>query len=206
MIEGSILPPMEIDFEPDAHIYTLRGIRLPSVTQIMEPMSLMLYSGIPASTLNEAADRGSRAHEQISNYVTYGYLETDEDTESYIEAFNKFESEYQPIWLGSEVRTYHKTMRYAGTIDLLAYITPDNGEGIDVIDIKCTAAFHPVMLSTQVSAYAEALRSHGIKIRRRYGLQLLKTQDYRFEELPDNYKIFLHCMAITNAMQAEIKP
>ena len=66
-----ILPDVKIDFEAEHHIYTLRGIRLPSVTQIMEPMSLMLYKGIPADVLFEAANRGTRAHEQVSNYVLY---------------------------------------------------------------------------------------------------------------------------------------
>ena len=186
------LPDVAIDFEQEQHLYTLRGFRIPSVTQIMEPLSLMLYNGIPLDVLNEAADRGSRAHEQISNYVKYGVEEPDEDTEPYFEAFKKFEREYKPAWVESEYRTYHKILRYAGTIDL--------------IDLKCTSVYHPVMLATQLSGYCEALKSHGVKVRRRYGLQLLKTQKYRFEQVEDGYKTFLHCLAIYNAMAAERKP
>lgn len=199
------LPTADVTFEPEGHVYEMRGVRLPSVTQIMRPMTLMLYSDVPYSTLDEAADRGSRAHEQISNYVTYGILETDEDTEPYIEAFREFEESYKPVWIASEYRTYHKLMRYAGTIDLLGYIEPDDGTGIDVIDIKCTSEYHPVLLATQLGAYAEALNSHGIKTRKRYGLHLQRNGKPHFEEVADGYKNFLHCMAIVNAMAAEIR-
>ncbi len=200
------LPDVAIDFEQEQHLYTLRGFRIPSVTQIMEPLSLMLYNGIPLDVLNEAADRGSRAHEQISNYVKYGVEEPDDDTEPYFKAFKEFEQAYKPAWVESEYRTYHKILRYAGTIDLIGYIEPDDGTGVDVIDLKCTSVYHPVMLATQLAGYCEALKSHGIKVRRRYGLQLLKTQKYRFEQVEDGYKTFLHCLAIYNAMAAERKP
>lgn len=201
-----ILPEMRIDFDSERHIYTLNGIQLPSVTQIMEPMSLILYQGIPQETLYGAADRGTRAHEQISNYVLYGVAEYDEDTKPYFEAFLEFESRYHPVWIASEYRTFHKALRYAGTIDLIGLIDPDDGTGVDVIDLKCTSVYHKVMLSTQLAGYCESLKSHGIQVRRRYGLQLCKNGKSRFEQVDDGYKTFLHCLAIYNAMAAERKP
>ena len=183
-----VLPDSQLEFDEEQHLYTLRGMKLPSVTQIMEPMSLMLYNGIPQETLFGAADRGTRAHEP------------------YLEAFHAFEGAYKPVWIGSEYRTYHKALRYAGTIDLIGYIEPDDGTGVDVVDIKCTAVYHPVMLATQVSAYCEALKSQGIPVRRRYGLQLQKSGKPRFEQVEDGYKTFLHCLAIHNAMAVERKP
>jgi len=197
------LPEIKVDFEEERHIYTLGGFKLPSVTQIMEPMSLILYATVPDNTLNTAADRGTRVHEQVSNYVLYGIEETDDDTEPYVHAFLDFQRDFNPTWLASEYRCYHKTMRYAGTIDLIGYIDPDDDSGVDVVDLKCTAAFHSVMLATQIGAYAEALKSHGVPVRNRYGLQLLNTGKYRFERVDDGYKTFLHSMAIYNAMAAE---
>ncbi|MBQ3326539.1 MAG: hypothetical protein IJG86_01975 [Clostridia bacterium] len=197
------LPETKIDFNEEKHLYTLNGFRLPSVTQIMEPMSLMLYSSVPDETLQDAADRGTRAHEQVSNIVLYGIEEWDDDTEPYVKAFLDFQRDYNPSWLASEYRTYHETMQYAGTIDLIGYIDPDDGTGVDVVDLKCTAAFHSVMLATQIGAYAEALRSHGVPVRNRYGLQLLKTGKYRFERVEDGYKTFLHCLGIVSAMAQE---
>jgi hypothetical protein len=192
-------------FESQGHIYTLNGQRLPSVTQIMTPMSMMLYAGIPGDILAAAADRGTRAHEQVSNFVRFGLLETDDDTAPYLAAYMAFAEAYSPHWLESEYRIHHRTLMYAGTLDLIGYIEPDDGTGVDVVDIKTTREFHPVMLKTQLAGYAEALKSHGIKIRRYYGLQLLRDGTYRFERVEDGYKLFLHCLAIFNEMQKEKK-
>lgn len=200
------LPPQTIGFEPNGHIYTLGSVILPSVTQIMRPMSLMLYEGVPPDVMQAAADRGTRAHEQVSNYIRFGLMEPDEDTQPYLDAFLAFDADYRPRWIGSEYRTFHRTLMYAGTLDLIGYIEPDDGRGVDVVDIKCTAQFHRIMLSTQVSGYAEAVKSHGVKVRNLYGLQLLRDGKYRFEAVPDGYKLFLHCLALHNAMAAERRP
>lgn len=200
------LPPQTIAFEPDGHVYTLGSVVLPSVTQVMEPMSLMLYKGVPPDVMQIAADRGTRAHEQVSTYIKYGLMEPDEDTQPYLDAFLAFDADYHPQWVASEYRTFHRTLMYAGTLDLAGYITPDDGNGVDVIDIKCTAQFHRIMLSTQLAGYAEAVKSHGVRVRNRYGLQLLRDGKYRFEEVPDGYKLLLHCLALHNAMAAERRP
>ena len=199
-----VLPDTKLDFDEEKHIYTLRGIQLPSVTQIMKPMSLMLYNGISSQTLSEAANRGSRAHAQVEAIVKYGVVECDEDTKPYIDAFEMFQDMYHPTWLASEYRTYHRALRYAGTIDLIGYVNPDDGTGVDVIDLKTTASFHKTLLMTQVSAYSMALESHNVRVRKMYGLQLLKNGKMRFERLDDGFKIFLHSLAIYNAMASEL--
>ena len=199
MIEtGIVLPRLPLEFEPVEHVYTLNGIRLPSVTQLMKPMSMLIYDGIPAEAMAIAADRGTRAHAQVSNFVRYGLLETDEDTEPYLEAFERFEAEKHPAWIASEYRVYHKLMRYAGTIDLIGFVEPNDGSGVDVVDIKTTKNFHEVSIATQVSAYAEALITHGVKVRRRYGLQLFNDGLYRFELVANKYNLFMFCQGIYN--------
>lgn len=204
-MQAEKLPMSTIEFEPSGHVYTLNGRRLPSVTQIMEPMSLMLYKDVPPDVMMAAADRGTRAHEQVSNLVRYGILEMDGDTEPYLNAYRKFAEDYAPKWIESEYRTFHRTLMYAGTLDLTGYVEPDDDTGVDVVDIKTTREFHPMMLKTQLAGYTEALKSHGIKIRSRYGLQLLRDGTYRFERVEDGYKLFLHCLAIFNEMQKEKK-
>lgn len=198
------LPVIDLDFDSEQHIYRHRGLRLPSVTQIMRPMNLLLYNGISSDTLATAAGRGSRAHEQVEAIVKYGVVESDEDTKPYIDAFMSFQSMAHPKWLASEYMVYHKQMRYAGTVDLIGLVDNDDGTGVDVIDLKTTASYHPVMLSTQLGAYANALVSHGVKVRGLYGLQLLKNGKFRFEHVEDGYKTFLHCLAIMNAMVPEM--
>ena len=105
----------ELAFDEQQHLYTLAGLVLPSVTQIMSPMSSMLYAAVPQAALDAAADRGTRAHEQVSNYVRYGVLETDEDTAPYVRAFLHFCKDYSPNWQGSEIRTYLQSL-YAAVL------------------------------------------------------------------------------------------
>ena len=199
------LPDVMIDFDEEKHLYTLRGYRLPSVTQLMKPMSCMVYGDVSDGVLMEAADRGTRAHESISNIVLYGIEESDEDTEPYVSAFNDFMRDFKPTWVASEYRTYHKAMRYAGTIDLIGFATPDDGTGVDVCDIKTTNQLHRTMLSCQLGAYAEALKSHGIQVRNLYGLQLLRTGKYQFEKIDNGFMTFMHSMAIVKAMEQDIR-
>lgn len=197
------IPEPNIEFDPALHVYTLAGGKLPSVTQIIEPLSLMVYRDAPYEAMAAAADRGTRAHEQVSNYVRYGLLEADEDTRGYLDAFLAFERDYRPVWAASEYRTYHRALRYAGTIDLIGDVAPGTGEGYDIIDIKCTRVYHPVLLAAQLGGYAEAVRSHGVPVRARYGLQLMRDGKYRFEQVADGYKVFLHCLALINEMAKE---
>ena len=197
------LPVSDVDFQDERHVYIHHGYRIPSVTQVMEPMSLMLYAKVPDDVLYDAACRGTRVHEQISNYIKYGVAEEDEETKPYLQAYQAFVRDYQPVWIASEYRINHRTMGYAGTVDLVGLVVPDDGTGVDVVDIKTTAQYHSVMLSTQVGAYAEAIASHGVTIRKRYGLQLMRDGKYRFEGLEDGFKLFLHCLAIWSAMSTE---
>ena len=200
---GVNLPAADVEFTALGHVYTRNGVAMPSVTQIMRPMSLMLYDGIPGDIMAAAADRGTRAHEQVSNFVRFGISEPDEDTAPYVDAYQEFARDWNPEWIASEYRTYHKALGYAGTVDLIGYVDPDDGQGVDVVDIKTTREYHAIMLATQLAGYAEAVKSHGVTIRKRYGLQLLRDGTYRFEAVQDGYKTFLHCLALHNAMAKE---
>lgn len=202
------LPDLNIQFEEENHVYTLPdGTTPPSVTHIMRFMSRELYDGIPYDTLQKAAERGTRVHKQTEYLDIYGYTEPDEDTEFYIEGYKTFKQHYNPVWIAREWMGYHKLLRYCGMIDNIGYVTPDDGTGVDIVDLKATRVFHTIMLATQVSGgYKAMLESHGVKVRNCYGLQLLADGTYRFERLGDGFKTFIHCLALHNEMSKEIKP
>ena len=65
------LPEVKIDFDEESHIYTLNGYRLPSVTQLMRPLTLIAYDGVSLGAMSEAADRGTRAHSQVEAIRLY---------------------------------------------------------------------------------------------------------------------------------------
>lgn len=196
---------IELHFDKERHIYTFRGNAIPSVTHIMRFMSRELYDGIPADVLMKAADRGTRVHALTEDYDTYGFCEAEEDTNAYIQAYEKFKSDFKPEWTGIEVRLYHKNLLYAGTVDRVGFVTPEDGTGLDIVDLKATRVFHPVMLQTQVSAYGEMYKSHGLAIRNIYGLQLKPDGSYLFQKLKYDFKTFLHCLALHNEMAKEQK-
>ncbi len=202
-----VLPELPIVFDEATHSYiNIYGHSMPSVTYIMRFMSRELYGPIPEYTLNEAASRGTRVHKLTEDMDRYGWAENDDDTSGYLDAYLKFLRDFQPTWLGSEWRGYHRTLLYAGTLDRIGYATPDTDEGVDVVDIKTTRTFHQVMIGTQVDAYAEILMSYDIKVRNRYGLQLLSDGSYVFRKVPRHFKTFLHCLSLHNAMSEEVRP
>jgi hypothetical protein len=55
-------------FDPFTHTYTLDGVRLPSVTQILQASRLIDFSKIPGPMLLEARDRGTTVHQALHYY------------------------------------------------------------------------------------------------------------------------------------------
>lgn len=198
MIEDS----PDISFEENGHTYTHTpsGVILPSVTQIMRFMSREIYSDVPEDVLYNAADRGTRAHEQTANYDLYGLLESDEDTAPYLAAYMRFLGDYSPSWEAVEWRSYNRRHMFAGTVDRMGYLTPDDGTGLDMVDIKTTSNYHKPLLVTQLGGYTAIAEDNGIKIRRRYGLQLKNDGTYYLREIPNGTEQFYACLAIHNSL------
>lgn len=198
-----------LTFDPVQHTYTLEGRRLPNVTSIMEP--LVDYARVPAKVLQDAADRGNYVHKMCEMYlwelldensVSDGYLK-------YLQAFKKFLSETGFIAEHIEERVYHKTLLYAGTMDL-GGVLPGRGRKGDkrvLIDIKTTFKLM-ASVGPQTAAYADAWASHRPKeqhFEERYGLQLKKDGTYKlqpFKSLNDS-NVFRSCLAIYNFMNQE---
>ena len=198
-----------IQFDPAAHSYTLGGRRLPNVTSIMEP--LCDYSRIPRDVLDAAALRGNHVHKACELYLWEMLDEEslDADYKPYLEGFKKFLAETGFIAEQIEERVYHKTLLYAGTMDL-GGILPGKGRKGDkraLIDIKTTFKLM-ASVGPQTAAYADAWASHRPKdqhFEERYGLQLKKDGTYKlqpFKSLNDS-NVFRSCLAIYNFMQTE---
>ena len=201
------LPQLPIQFDEATHSYiNYQGYNMPSVTHIMRFMTKDLYGPIPEYTLNEAASRGTKVHKLTEDIDKFGWAEGDEGVQGYLDAYEKFLSDFNPQWIDAEWRGFHKALLYAGTLDRIGYIQPPDDKGVDLVDIKTTRTFHGVLIGTQVDAYAQILISHGIPVRECYGLQLIPDGRYVFQRVPRNFKTFLHCLALHNAMAEEVKP
>src|SRR5690348_16409857 len=83
----------ELLFEPDNHVYTVNGIVVPSVTQILEP--LVDFSKIPAAVLEYAKLRGEAVHLACELYDQNDLDIDNLDTVivPYLEAWIKFKAD-----------------------------------------------------------------------------------------------------------------
>lgn len=170
----------EIEFDEASHTYKLNGVKIPCVSDIMEPLKNAHYSGISEVTLKKAAERGTILHNAIENWIKFGIEDVPQEYEGYFKCFLDFMKEKNPKILGSEVRMYHKLLKYSGTADLIADI---NGE-ITLIDYKSTSVISDMNCSVQLEAYAQALASHGIRIARKGILPLRKDGKSQMVEYP----------------------
>jgi hypothetical protein len=179
-----------LTFDEASHTYHLRGERLPSVTQVLRPA--IDLSMIPDAVLARKREIGEAVHAAIELDVQ-DRLDEDsihEDVAPYFDGWRRFMREKQPKIIACELRVYHTTYRYAGTLDLLAEV---DGE-LTVIDTKSTAAMSPVT-ALQTAAYTEAYCFERDLPRnlKRAALHLTADSDYRLHHYrnPMDFTVFL---------------
>jgi hypothetical protein len=191
MIESLCL---DLVFNEGNHTYTLRDVILPSVTQIMKPLSDEVYSHIDPEVLRFAAQRGTDVHFATELYDLYGVIDIRPELMPYLEAYIQWKQDYQPEIITVEKRLYHKHLFYAGTIDRLAIIN----DKIVLVDLKSTRALETELVSVQDSAYRDMFISHNVRIDAQAVLQLKPDGTYVYKELDDALDIFAALYKIHN--------
>lgn len=175
----------ELAFVESTHTYTLYGQKIPSVTQLMAPLTAAAYNGIDTEVLNRAADKGTEVHEAAENYANFGIEDISPEHRGYFDGFREWFDEVKPVVVSTEFQTYHKYLIYGGTVDLLAYID----DMLYVIDYKTTYRVEKMLTRVQLEAYKQALLSHGIPVTRKAVLHLQKTGRAKLLEYePDDEK------------------
>lgn len=189
----------ELVFEERKHVYELNGIKIPSVTTLMRPLSDDVYGGIDAAVLNKAAARGTAVHTAIENYVKFGIEDVDPAFEGYFDGFFKWMNEHEVVPYGNEVRLYHKSLLYAGTADMFASV-----DGVDtLVDFKTSASVSPMLCGVQLEAYERAYTSHFPKTTfPKAIIHLKKTGDYKmipFESADSEcWRVFTALLTVRN--------
>jgi hypothetical protein len=177
--------PHPLEFDPDAHAYSVAGKPVPNVTSILQ-VAIDLRA-IRPDVLDSARDRGHLVH-LACHYDDTGELDDDavpDHIRPYLLAYRKFKREMTPVVLQSEQVVFHRTQWYAGTFDKRVSF----GRRLAIIDIK-SGMVHPAV-ALQLAAYALAWRdmTHDAQPHERYALQLdSDTQDYdlkRYKNLDD---------------------
>lgn len=185
-------------FEPDAHEYKYRGLDVPSVTTILNP--LYNFDGIPKDHVEYARLRGQAVHKACELYD-----QNDLDIDSldpvivpYLEAWIKFKADTGFIVHTAEKQLVHPTYRYAGCIDRLGHMGMTGKDS--VLDIKCVAKLSPIT-GLQIAGYkALAELDKSAKYEDRYSVRLKNNGQYELKhyDSPDDFRVFLSLLNIFN--------
>lgn len=174
-----------LDFDAATHTYRIHGITLPSVTQLLKPLTDEAFAGIPQSILDNKSAIGTAVH-----YATELYDADDIDTDdlhptvlNYLLGWSRFIGDHEGRIqiVRSESKQYHPTLQYAGTVDRELLF---DGEPM-ILDIKTTDQIH-AHVGVQLAGYAMLAEANSDKAKRipanrykRVALQLLPDSDYK---------------------------
>lgn len=198
-----------IVFDPVEHTYTLDGERLPNVTGVLDILGG--YEGIPSGIMTAARDRGDYVH-KACEMMLWGTLDEDsilEEYRPYIDAFRAFLEQSGAEIHGAEERVWHKTLKYAGTADIIAMVPKRQKPRKALIDIKTTAKMMPTV-GPQLAAYQDAYNSQRPKAEHvvdRYGLKLNKDGTYKLDPYtsPNDSAVFRACLTIHRYLKEQSK-
>jgi hypothetical protein len=186
-VDDAMFP--HVEFQEEGHRYLLNGSQVPSVTEIIKP--LCKESG--------ASHVGKAVHKAIELYEG-GDLDAeslDPQIAPYFEGWIRFKRESGFRALLTEQIVWSTKLRFAGTLDVLG--TRTEGPSPDeLLDCKCVWSMGPET-AIQTAGYALALQeSHGIKVRKRGGVQLLRDGSFRFFPYNDHLdeNVFKCCLTI----------
>lgn len=171
----------ELEFEESTHTYRLDGKIIQSISQILRPLSERILSAIPDQDVVEAARaRGVEAHASIDR-LNKGLCDRYES--NYTEAWAKFCDATGFTPTHSEYRTYHPSILFAATIDVLGTL-PDGRQML--IDVKTGSKYKHLALQT--AGQAMCLSAHGLCDR-----NVLRANVHLFEKDGEwTYKIDEH--------------
>jgi len=196
MIKTLNLP--ELTFDENKHIYKLNGAVIPSVTNIMQPLSQSYYGGIDEDILETAAKRGRTVHQSIENFLKFGIDDIPSEHEGYYKAFKTWWKDKSPTLIATESRVYHKVYRYAGTADLSCIV-----DGTDVcVDFKTSAQIVEMLARVQLEAYSKAYESHDARPAGKAIVHLQKDGEYKMVSYQSRdteaWEIFIALLTVKN--------
>jgi hypothetical protein len=173
-------------FDEATHTYTWNGVVVPSVTQVLKPLTD--YGMITADKLEIARQKGVAVHKMVELHAK-GDL--DEETlpewmHPVLAQWEKFVVDTGFEIINSETQVYNPSYGYAGTFDLYGRMR----DGDALIDVKRSFLAGPVIglqLAGYHAAMVDSLKNIGVKFGsvNRYALKLNEIGPYRLEPFAD---------------------
>lgn len=142
-------------------IQYIKGEILDTITSIDELRAMDVDQIIkdakasPKRIAEEACDIGKRTHVLIEDWLHGGYALPDADTRGPFTAFCDWWRQHNGIVTHTE-RTVWSRSLYAGTLDIVAWLTFDGKRGLYLIDIKTSNGFYVPEMPLQLAAYRRA--------------------------------------------------
>jgi hypothetical protein len=171
----------DVIFKPEDHTYWLGRHRLPSVTEILQPLTDFRF--VREDVLQWKSDLGRAVHRAIELHLLDD-LEYDSlggEVAQYFAQFLEFQRDSNFRAIATELVVSHP-LGYAGTLDAVGVIN----RKVAVIDWKTTTALSPTV-GLQTAAYANAVDKTPGDIPsvegRRYVLRL-STDNYKLHQIP----------------------
>lgn len=145
---------MSLTFDEANHTYRYAGELVPSVTQVLQPLSD--FSFVNPEVLAAASAFGTAVHKccELNDTNDLDEDALDPALVPYLTAWRKFCADHEAEWSMIEARVFHEGLRYAGTLDRYGKV---QGKAC-VVDIKTSAQLYP-SIGPQLAGYKNAISS-----------------------------------------------
>ncbi len=169
---------MIIEFDETAHVYTVDGKKVPSVTQIVAPLGQDYDEpdDMTETVVDAAAERGTVMHAYIAWRLDGGAPEAFEMPDMYVpyaDAVDLFLAEHSVVPVAVEEPLGCDS--FAGTPDLICEF---DGQ-LAVLDWKFVSQVAKSKVGAQLAGYDELCRINGLFVDRLFAVQFTKDGSYR---------------------------
>lgn len=179
-------------FNAERHEYTWDGRRVPGVTSVLQAAGMLNFGNAGEDRLEWARERGRKVH-RLCELDAKNDLDEDSVDESfagYLEADRRFRRETGFVCLYSELRVFHESLGYAGTLDDFGRL----GKEDVLLDRKTGKPQRAT--GPQTAAYLAALMEGKHKVKR-YALHLNADGTYTLHPLRSHTDFAVFCAALT---------
>ena len=187
-----------VQFDAEAHTYTVDGVLFPSVTQVLGDLSARIYRFVNAADMVRTAQLGTAVHAviELDAHDQLDEDDLDDGLRPYLDMWRQFKAQSGFQVILSEQRVVSQRYGYAGTLDLFGRLH----KRLALADAKRCAAV-PKTAGPQTAGYEIALREchpeFGIEPIDRYALHLTPE---RWQLVPlrdrDDSRVFLSALTL----------
>lgn len=145
-------------FDESAHEYRVDGVRYPSVTEIIRPLSADWLARIPADVLERKRAFGVAVHKacELDDNDELDDEATDTRVMGCVNAWRAFRRDLSVDVIANEQQLYHQKLCFAGTLDRIATMLPvsdSQKNAVWILDLKTSDEPHH-SYGVQLSGYS----------------------------------------------------